>query len=147
MNNIQRNLVLSSINATMAYLASDGLSAMTEADIFHMQMLEYVRRWRIPHKAPKVIRQIRVAIAMRQEERDRINALITAPGIDFDPFDISEEDAYRSQLRRGIVNEMFGTAWIPAEEASDNWLDTEHEHGSSRDDWCREGRCDMECRY
>ena len=154
----ERALITASLTSTMAYLATDGLSAMTDYQI------ETIRHWQSKRKlitqqsAPKVISNIRNLITARWELTCECNAMLAAPDIDFDIFDISNEDAHNSMLYRhqAAGNPYFGFAYEAPTDYIDRWLDDEHNHGiwdapahrmPELEQACRDGACDGECRY
>lgn len=179
MNNIERNILISSITATMAYLESDGLSGIdpqtirsggikttiySKDTLFRSDLLsgptpiDFDRDEWVGDVARNLPHSIRKLVAINWELRDSRNALLSAPGIDFDIFDISEEDAFDSLQYRGIGSNMaFGYEFMHEVDETDDWLDDQPNHGSwDTDDMdelcrlieaCRIGDCDGECRY
>lgn len=160
-------MITTSLSATMAYLASDGLSSLTSDD---MTGISLGQSWPTPIIGQPISKNLHKLVEeIRWEDKCERNALLTAPGIDFDIFELSEEDAFDSLIHRSktaihandgdVGYEFFGYQheFINLGDYSNEWLDEADSHGS----WgnapkhrrgelrqlCRDGDCDFECLY
>lgn len=149
-------LISSSLTATMAFIASDGLSDITDFDIYLMKRyresreriarrLSPLRRHRIDGKAQRLIW---ARAEIQNELTLAMNGMLTTPlsVLDFDIFDISEEDAFDSLQRRFG---SFGYEFIDHVTEAEEWDEDRRNHSTVTDnpEFCRTNQCDGECWY
>lgn len=126
--NIERALISSSLTATMAYMASEGLSALTQDQIAMIRSWQDMYALYCKWQAPSITKQTERLIEVRWEDECELMARLTGPTIDFDPFSISEEDAVNSMLRRGVGDSQFGYEFTHFEDDSDWFIDEFHRY-------------------
>lgn len=157
---IQRMLISSSLTSTMAFIASDGLSDITDLDIYLLKRKRESRerisrrfgslpRYSIAGKAGW-LNHVRAEI--QNELTLEMNGMLSTPlaVLDFDIFSISEEDAFDSLHRRGLGQSGFGYEFIDHIEDLELWDEDKVNHSTDPDypeEFCRTNQCDGECWY
>jgi hypothetical protein len=159
-------LITSSLTANMAYLASDGFSAITDGNILWLDIQRQYRErmaqrqrqrildgYVVPHRiADKADRLIDARAEIQNELTLEMNGMLSTPlaVLDFDIFSISEEDAFDSLHRRGLGQSGFGYEFIDHIEDLELWDEDKVNHSTDPDypeEFCRTNQCDGECWY